>query len=82
MEGSRDYMLTFVQKEKTVAFEDKIHAIFLFLSILELTQQKFMKMMVGEGRNNFIVEWNDNREADLADAGLTEEEISASRFED
>ncbi|HQR92188.1 MAG TPA: segregation/condensation protein A [Sediminibacterium sp.] len=89
MEGSRDYMLTFVQKEKTVAFEkvfeeceDKIHAIFLFLSILELTQQKFMKMMVGEGRNNFIVEWNDNRDADLADAGLTEEEINASKFED
>ena len=89
MEGSRDYMLSFVQKEKTVAFEkvfedcqDKIHAIFLFLSILELTQQKFMKMMVGEGRNNFIVEWNDNRETDLTDAGLTEEEISASKFEE
>ena len=89
MEGSRDYMLTFVQKEKTVAFEkvfenceDKIHAIFLFLSILELTQQKFMKMMVGEGRNNFIVEWNDNRESDLADAGLTEEDLSNSKFED
>lgn len=82
MEGSRDYMLGFVKKEKTVAFEkifeecdDRIHALFLFLSILELTQQKFMKMMVGEGRNNFIVEWNEHREEELAEAGLTEEDI-------
>ncbi|SJZ37872.1 segregation and condensation protein A [Sediminibacterium ginsengisoli] len=69
MEGSRDYMLGFVRKEKTVAFEkvfevceDRIHAIFLFLSILELSQQRYMKLMVGEGKNNFIVEWNENRE--------------------
>ena len=80
MEGCRDYMLDFVQKEKMVSFEkvfepcdDRIHAIFLFLSILELTQQKFMKMMIGEGRNNFMVEWNEHREADLEDAGLTDE---------
>jgi len=83
MEGSRDHMLTFLQKEKTVSFErvfeecqDKIHAIFLFLSILELTQQKYMKLMIGEGRNNFIVEWNENREEDLLDAGLTEEDLT------
>jgi segregation and condensation protein A len=75
MEGSRDYMLGFVQKEKTVSFEkafevcqDRIHAIFLFLSILELTQQKYMKLLVGQGMNNFIVEWNENREEDLAEA--------------
>jgi hypothetical protein len=24
-----------------------------------------MKLMVGEGRNNFIIEWNENREDDL-----------------
>ena len=83
MEGSRDHMLTFLQKEKTVSFErvfeecqDKIHAIFLFLSILELTQQKYMKLMIGNGRNNFIVEWNENREEDLLDAGLTEEDLT------
>jgi segregation and condensation protein A len=73
MEGSRDYMMSFVQKEKTVAFEkvfetcqDRIHAIFLFLSILELAQQKYMKLLVGQGMNNFIVEWNENREEDIA----------------
>ena len=81
MEGSRDYMLDFISREKTVAFEkvfeiceDRIHAIFLFLSILELSQQKYMKLLVGQGMNNFIVEWNENREADIADEGLTEEE--------
>jgi segregation and condensation protein A len=89
MEGCRDYMLGFVQKEKTVAFEkifepaeDRIHAIFLFLSILELTQQKFMKMAIGEGRNNFIVEWNEHRQADLEDAGLTDELFAANRPEE
>jgi segregation and condensation protein A len=68
MEGSRENMLSMVKTEKTVSFEkifeqcqDRIHAIFLFLSMLELAQQKYMSIMVGEGRNNFIVEWNENR---------------------
>jgi segregation and condensation protein A len=89
MEGSRDYMLDHVRKEKTVAFEkvfevceDRIHAIFLFLSILELTQQKYMKLMVGEGRNNFIVEWNDNREAELKEEGLTDEDFTNTFTDD
>jgi len=76
MEGSRDYMTHFVQAERTVSFEkvfeiceSRIHALFLFLSLLELVQQKFMKLMVGEGKNNFIIEWNDNREEDLKLAG-------------
>jgi segregation and condensation protein A len=72
MEGSRAYLLDMVREGKTVAFEkvfdicqDRVHALFLFLSILELSQQKYMKLMVGEGRNNFIIEWNENREDDL-----------------
>jgi segregation and condensation protein A len=80
MEGSRDYMLSTVQKERTVSFEkvfevceDRIHAIFLFLSILELSQQKFMKLLVGQGMNNFIVEWNDNRAAEVEAEGLVDE---------
>ncbi len=74
MEGSRDYMLGFIEKEKTVAFEkvfeaceDRIHAIFLFLSILELSQQRYMTLLIGEGRNNFIVEWNNNRAEEVGD---------------
>ena len=72
MESSREYLLKTVQESKTVAFEkvfdvcqDRVQALFFFLSILELAQQKYMKLMVGEGRNNFIIEWNENREDDL-----------------
>jgi segregation and condensation protein A len=68
MEESRENMLSMVQQQRTVSFEkvfeecdNKIHAIFLFLSLLELVQQKYMTLMVGDGRNNFIVEWNENR---------------------
>jgi segregation and condensation protein A len=69
MEGSRDYMFNWVKKEKTVAFENlftvcenRIHAIFLFLSLLELSQQQYMRILSGEGKNNFIIEWNEERE--------------------
>jgi segregation and condensation protein A len=61
-----------VKKERTMAFEklfdlceNRIHAIFLFLSLLELSQQRFMTLLVGEGKNNFIIEWNENREPDI-----------------
>lgn len=68
MEESREFMLNIVEQEKTVSFEkvfeiceNRIHAIFLFLSLLELVQQSYMMILSGEGRNNFIVEWNANR---------------------
>ena len=67
-EGSREYMFAMVKNEKTVSFEkifsdceNRIHAIFLFLSLLELSQQRYMSILSGEGKNNFIVEWNENR---------------------
>ena len=69
MEGSRAYMLDLVQKERTLSFEkifdeceNRIHAIFLFLNMLELIQGKYIFILTGEGRNNFIVEYNENRE--------------------
>jgi segregation and condensation protein A len=74
MENSREHMLTEVQQHRTLSFEkifekadNRVHAIFLFLSLLELVQQKFMKIMIGEGKNNFIIEYNDpeNRIAEL-----------------
>ena len=68
MEESREYLLNTVKLEKNMSFEklfdictDRIHAIFLFLSLLELIQQKWMGILVGEGRNNFIVEYNEGR---------------------
>jgi segregation and condensation protein A len=69
MEESRDYMLGLVEREKILSFEkifavceNRIHAIFLFLSLLELVQQKYMHILAGEGMNNFILEFNENRE--------------------
>ena len=81
MEGSREHMLNLVQAEKKVAFEqifdlckDRIHALFLFLSLLELSQQRYMTLLIGEGMNNFIVEWNENREEEIAANPIAEEE--------
>ena len=72
MEESRTHMLVICRTEKTVSFEkafeicqDRIHAIFLFLSLLELVQMRYMSLLTGEGRNNFIIEWNENREEDV-----------------
>jgi len=76
MEGSRDLMLTMAREQKALSFErifdsaeNRVHAIFIFLSLLELVQQKFLKIMTGEGKNNFIIEYNepDNRLAELDD---------------
>ena len=83
MEGSRDYMLHFIEKEKTISFEkifdvceNRVHALFIFLSMLELTQQRFMKLLIGEGRNNFIIEWNENREQELKEEGIDINELN------
>ena len=48
--------------------ENRVHAIFMFLSMLELVQGKFLRIIIGEGKNNFIVEYNEAQE------GLTDEE--------
>ena len=75
-------MLDRVKTEQTLAFENvfevcenRIHAIFLFLSLLELVQQKYMFILIGEGKNNFIVEWNNERveEKDLGIADFENE---------
>jgi segregation and condensation protein A len=65
-EGSREFILDLSRRERTLAFErvfehchDRVHAIFLFLSVLELVQQSFLKIMVGEGKNNFLIEYTE-----------------------
>ncbi len=80
MESSREVMMQTIQQEKTVVFEkifeiseNRIHAIFLFLSLLELAQQRYMTLILGEGRNNFIIEWNENREEEVEAATTTTE---------
>jgi len=81
MEACRDYMLDLAATEKTISFEkifevcnDRIHAIFLFLNMLELVQQKFLQIIIGEGRNNFIIEYNENREEEVHNP-LTDEDF-------
>lgn len=67
-EGQREFLLDFIKSEARVAFEtiftqctSRIHAIFTFLAMLELIQQQYFSLLVGEGRNNFIIEWNEAR---------------------
>ncbi len=71
MEGTRKFVLDLVQSEQTLSFEkifdiceDRIHAIFIFLNILELTQQNYITILSGSGTNNFILEYNEQRPAD------------------
>ncbi len=78
MEESRDYMLHRAKDERTMSFENvfevcenRIHAIFLFLSLLELVQQKYLSILIGEGRNNFIIEWNEERPNDEPELPLS-----------
>lgn len=67
IEQSRSYLIDIAKTEKTVSFdkifeacENRIHAIFHFLAMLELIQLNYMHIEVGEGRNNFLVEWNES----------------------
>ena len=64
-------MLDLIKTEKSISFEkifdvcdDRIHAIFLFLNILELVQLNFMNIITGNGTNNFIIEYNENHPAE------------------
>ncbi len=70
LEGQRTYLVEHLKEKKRVPFdllfatcENRIHAIFTFLAMLELIQQKFMSILIGTGRNNFIVEWDPQGEA-------------------
>lgn len=73
LEGQRVHLLDYMKTNGRVAFEavfsqceNRIHAIFTFLAMLELTQQRFLSLLIGTGRNNFIIEWNNNYEQDIA----------------
>ena len=66
MENSRKQMLSIARAEKTLSFEkifetceNRVHAIFLFLSVLELIQMHYLRILIGEGKNNFIIEYDE-----------------------
>ena len=75
IEQTKTDLISIAQSERTLSFEkvfekveNRVHAIFTFLSMLELVQGKFLRIIIGEGKNNFIVEYNEVQE------GLTDEE--------
>jgi segregation and condensation protein A len=75
MDTTKADMISQANSERTLSFErifekaeNRVHAIFLFLSMLELVSQKYLRLIIGEGKNNFLVEYNESEE------GLTDEE--------
>ena len=75
IEQSKTDLISIAKSDRTLSFEkvfekveNRVHAIFMFLSMLELVQGKFLRIIIGEGKNNFIVEYNEAQE------GLTDEE--------
>lgn len=83
MEDTRSQLLSRVESGKTIVFdqifsdcENRIHALFKFLSLLELSQLRYMTILVGEGKNNFIVEWNGNRDEEIASAPAPQDTLS------
>jgi segregation and condensation protein A len=81
LESQREYLMDFMGREKRAPFEmifaevqNRVHAIFNFLAMLELIQQKFLTILLGTGRNNFIIEWNERRDEEImtAEPGLAQ----------
>lgn len=75
MDTTKASMISLANSERTLSFErifeqaeNRVHAIFLFLSMLELVSQKYLRIIIGEGKNNFLIEYNESEE------GLTDEE--------
>jgi len=73
LETQRTYLIDHLKAIKREPFEaifancqNRIHAIFTFLAMLELIQQKYLNILTGTGRNNFIIEWNPEGETEAA----------------
>jgi segregation and condensation protein A len=69
MESQRIFLLEWMKERVEVPFEtifalfeNRIQAIFTFLALLELIQQKQFNILMGNGRNNFIIEWNPHKD--------------------
>jgi segregation and condensation protein A len=65
LEGQRSFLVDHMREKRRLPFEllfavceSRIHAIFTFLAMLELVQQKTLSILIGTGRNNFLIEWN------------------------
>lgn len=88
LEGQRVYLLDRMKAEAKLAFEtlfavceNRIHAIFTFLAMLELIQQKYFNILIGNGRNNFIIEWNADREEQAPDQETSSDSVDENSAE-
>ncbi|RYD52687.1 MAG: chromosome segregation protein ScpA [Sphingobacteriales bacterium] len=85
-EGQRTWLLTHLEAEHETSFEalfghcqSRIHAIFTFLALLELAQQRYLTLDRSDGdRNAFAIHWNANRETQLAE----EQQLAEAAVED
>lgn len=62
LEGQKQFLIHYLKEKVNVSFEkillkceNKIHAIFTFLALLELIQQNLLEIGISEGRNNFYL---------------------------
>ena len=60
IEEEREKLTAFIKAKKKASFaeifnacESKIHAVFIFLGMLELIQMQIISIIIGEGKNNF-----------------------------
>ena len=60
IESEKEKLTSFIHERSKASFqevfaacESKIHAVFIFLSMLELIQQQIISIIIGEGNNNF-----------------------------
>jgi len=60
IESEREKLAEFIKNKTKASFseifekcESKIHAVFIFLGMLELIQQQIVSIVIGEGNNNF-----------------------------
>src|SRR5690606_19399383 len=81
MESQRSFLTQLLAERRRMTFddlfelmEDRIQMIFTFLAMLELVQQNYILLTVGEGRNNFLLEHNEEAPlplaVDLKDSGF------------
>jgi len=65
LETQRAFLMTSLKEKTKVSFEkvflsceNRIHAIFTFLAMLELIQLNYLEIVLSSGRNNFYLSWN------------------------
>ena len=66
LEDSKIYLQTLTRHHKETPFEkmfeicqDRIHAVFIFLAMLELVQLRILNLKIGTGFNSFYISTNE-----------------------